>query len=88
MTWMPSRRPPTGHKDNASSDNFDQMGYDCPTSTRRGTTPTASRGAPLLRLRQCEVTPNTPEMVAAMQWVYDYCKDLGPDKVQAFHQPR
>ncbi len=32
----------------------------------------------------CEVTPNNPEVVAAFQWVYDYCAAQGPQELQAF----
>jgi multiple sugar transport system substrate-binding protein len=35
----------------------------------------------------CEVSPDDPPIVAAFQWVQDYCKALGADKVNAFGSP-
>lgn len=35
----------------------------------------------------CEVTPDNEQVVAAFQWVYDYCAKLGPQQVSAFGSP-
>ncbi len=35
----------------------------------------------------CSVTPDDPKIVAAFQWVQDYCKSLGADAVNAFGGP-
>lgn len=42
-----------------------------------------SWGASFFDKEKCEVTPDDPKMVEAMQWIYDYSKEFGPDKMQA-----
>lgn len=32
----------------------------------------------------CQVTPDNPQVLAAFQWVYDYCAELGAQEVNAF----
>lgn len=44
-------------------------------------------GAEFFDQQKCEVTPTDPRMIQASQWVYDFAKDLGPQKAQAFMQP-
>ena len=41
-------------------------------------------GRQFLRRRRCQVTPNNEQVVAAFQWVYDYCAAQGPQELQAF----
>ncbi len=87
MTWDALQEAANAaNKDNSSGDNFDQMGYVPYFNQAWHYTYGFSWGATFFDKEKCEVTPNTPEMVEAMQWVYDYCADLGPDKVQAFIQ--
>jgi len=44
-------------------------------------------GADFYDEQNCEVTPSAPQMVQASQWVYDFAKDVDPQKAQAFMQP-
>jgi multiple sugar transport system substrate-binding protein len=46
-----------------------------------------SWGASFFDQSKCEVTPDDPKMVAASQWVQDYCKDFGTQQVSAFGSP-
>lgn len=72
--------------DNANGDNFETMGYVPYFNQAWHYTYGFSWGASFFDQEACEVTPNTPEMIEAMQWVYDYCAELDPAKVQSFIQ--
>jgi len=45
-----------------------------------------SWGATFFDEENCEVTPNSEEMIAAAQWVYDYSAEFGPERLAAFVQ--
>ena len=72
--------------DNESGDNFATMGFVPYFNQAWHYTYGFSWGAEFFDQEACEVTPNTPEMIEAMQWVYDYCAELDPAKVQSFIQ--
>lgn len=87
MTWDALREAAFAvNVDNESGDNFAQMGYVPYFNQAWHYTYGFSWGADFFDEEACEVTPNTPEMIEAAQWVYDYCEELGPAKVQAFIQ--
>lgn len=87
MTWDMLREAAVATNTNtASGDNYEQMGYVPYYNQAWHYTYGFSWGADFFDEEACEVTPNTPEMIAAMQWVYDFCAELGPSKVQSFIQ--
>lgn len=87
MTWDALKEAAfAANVDNESGDNFAQMGYVPYYNQAWHYTYGFSWGADFFDEEACEVTPNTPEMIAAMQWVYDFCAELDPAKVQAFIQ--
>ncbi len=45
-----------------------------------------SWGADFFDEDNCEVTPNTEEMIAAAQWVADFAAEYGPERLAAFVQ--
>ncbi len=87
MTWDQLKEAAmAANIDNASGDNFEQMGYVPYFNQAWHYTYGFSWGADFFDEEACEVTPNTPEMVEAMQWVYDFVAEMDPAKVQAFIQ--
>lgn len=87
MTWDALKEAANmANIDNESGDNFAQMGYVPYFNQAWHYTYGFSWGADFFNEEGCEVTPNSPEMIEAMQWVYDYCAELDPSKVQAFIQ--
>jgi multiple sugar transport system substrate-binding protein len=87
MTWAAFREAiNTANKDNESGNNFAQMGYVPYFNQAWHYTYGFSWGADFFDEEACEVTPNTPEMIEAMQFVYDWCGEMDPAKVQAFIQ--
>lgn len=87
MTWDALREAAmAANIDSTTSDNYEQMGYVPYFSQASHYTYGFSWGADFFDESSCEVTPNSPEMVEAMQWVYDFCAELDPAKVQSFIQ--
>lgn len=72
--------------DTASGDNFEQMGFVPWFNQGWHYTYGFSWGADFFDEDACEVTPNSDEMIAASQWVYDYAAELNPSKAAAFIQ--
>jgi len=87
MTWDALQESANmANIDNESGDNFAQMGFVPYFNQAWHYTYGFSWGADFFDEEACEVTPNSEEMIAACQWVYDYCAELDPSKVQAFIQ--
>ena len=87
MTWSAFREAiVAANVDNETGDNFAQMGYVPYFNQAWHYTYGFSWGADFFDEEACEVTPNTPEMVEAMQFVYDFVGEMDPAKVQAFIQ--
>lgn len=87
MTWDQLKEAAIATNiDGESGDNFMQMGYVPYFNQAHHYTYGFSWGADFFDEEACEVTPNTPEMIEASQWVYDFCAELDPAKVQAFIQ--
>jgi multiple sugar transport system substrate-binding protein len=87
MTWDQLREAAlAANIDNTRGDTYDQMGYVPYYNQAWHYTYGFSWGVDFFDEETCEVTPNTPEMVDAMQWVYDICAELKPSKTQAFIQ--
>ncbi len=87
MTWDTFREAiNAGNVDNESGDNYAQMGFVPYYNQAWHYTYGFSWGADFFDEEGCEVTPNTPEMIEAMQFVYDWCAEMDPAKVQAFIQ--
>lgn len=87
MTWDQMAEAASAlNIDNADGDNFEQMGY-CPYFGQASPyTYGFSWGADFFDEEGCAVTPDTPEMIASMNWVYDLMTELDPAKVQSFVQ--
>lgn len=47
-----------------------------------------SWGASFYDEAACAVTPDSPQMIEAMQWVYDTCAAMDPNALSAFQAPR
>lgn len=87
MTWTEFKEAVNqANVDGGSGDNFEQMGYVPYYNQAWHYTYGFSWGADFFDEEACEVTPNTPEMIEAMQFVYDWVAELDPAKVQAFIQ--
>lgn len=87
MTWDAFKEAiNAGNVDNESGDNYAQMGYVPYFNQAWHYTYGFSWGADFFDEDACEVTPNSPEMIEAMQFVYDWCAEMDPSKVQAFIQ--
>jgi multiple sugar transport system substrate-binding protein len=87
MTWDAFKEAITAaNTDNESGDNFAQMGFVPYFNQAWHYTYGFSWGADFFDEDACEVTPNTEEMIAAAQFVYDWCAEMDPAKVQAFIQ--
>ncbi len=87
MTWDQLKEAAfAANIDTSSGDTYDQMGYVPYYNQAWHYTYGFSWGTAFFDKEKCEVTPNTPEMVEAMQWVYDICAELNPSKTQAFIQ--
>jgi multiple sugar transport system substrate-binding protein len=74
------------NKESAAGDIFEQAGFVPWFSQGWHYTYGFAWGADFFDEENCEVTPNSPEMVAAAQWVYDYSAEFGPEKLSAFVQ--
>ncbi len=87
MTWDQLREIAlAANVENARGEGYDQMGYVPYYNQAWHYTYGFSWGASFFDKETCEVTPNGPEMVDAMQWVYDLCGELEPSRTQAFIQ--
>lgn len=67
----------------ADSGNFERFGFVPWMEQGWHYTYGFSWGADFFDEEACEVTPDSEQMIAAMQWIYDYSKEFGPDKMQA-----
>lgn len=72
--------------ESSSGDIFEQAGFVPWFSQGWHYTYGFSWGADFFDEENCEVTPNSEEMIAASQWVYDYSKEFGPERMAAFVQ--
>lgn len=70
-----------------SAGNYSQMGFIPWVNQGWHYTYGFSYGGTFFDEASCQVTPDNPQVVAAFQWVYDYCKALGPQQVSAFGTP-
>src|SRR5262245_47564495 len=70
-----------------SNGNFTQMGFVPWVDDGHPYTYGFSYGGKFFDYAACQVTPDDPPIVAALQWVQDYCKALDADKVDAFGGP-
>jgi len=67
-------------------DNFSQVGFVPYFSQGWHYTYGFSWGGEFFDYSACQVTPDNEKVLEAMQWVYDYTKDIGPDALYAFIQ--
>ena len=67
----------------ASSGNYERFGFVPWMEQGWHYTYGFSWGADFFDEEGCEVTPDSAEMIAAMQWIYDYSAEFGPDKMAA-----
>lgn len=74
------------NKEGSSKDIFEECGFVPWFSQGWHYTYGFSWGADFFDYENCEVTPDTEEMIAASQWVYDYSEKYGPDRLAAFVQ--
>ncbi len=68
------------------SGNFTQMGFVPWYNQGQHYTYGFSFGGEFFNQESCEVTPADDEIIQAGQWIYDYAREVGPDKIQAFIQ--
>lgn len=72
------------NKKTADGSNFEQTGFVPWFSQGWHYTYGFSWNGSFYNADECKVTPNDPPIVEAFQWVYDYCKEVGPQALQAF----
>jgi multiple sugar transport system substrate-binding protein len=72
--------------ESASGDIFEQVGFVPWFNQGWHYTYGFSWGADFFDEENCEVTPNTEQMIAASQWVQDYAAEYGPERLAAFVQ--
>jgi multiple sugar transport system substrate-binding protein len=72
--------------ESGSGDIFEQVGFVPWFNQGWHYTYGFSWGADFFDEENCEVTPNSEEMIAASQWVADYAAEFGPSRLAAFVQ--
>ncbi len=87
VTWDRIKEIATKFNKKNAQGNYTQMGFIPWVNQGWHYTYGFSWGGEFFDEAKCEVTPDNPNVVAAFQWVYDYCKELGADKVSAFGTP-
>jgi len=70
-----------------SNGNYTQMGFIPWLNQGWHYTYGFSFGGQFFDYANCQVSPDDANVVAAFQWVQDYCKNLGADAVNAFGSP-
>lgn len=70
-----------------SNGNYSQMGFIPWVNQGWHYTFGFSWGGSFFDAASCEVTPDDPKIVEALQWVQDYCNALDANKVSAFGSP-
>lgn len=74
------------NKEGSSKDIFEECGFVPWFDQGWHYTYGFSWGSDFFDYENCEVTPDTDEMIAASQWIYDYSEKYGPDRLAAFVQ--
>jgi len=72
--------------DKDGGDNYDQLGFVPYFGQGFHYVYGFAFGGTFFDYDKCEVTPDNPKVLEGAQWVYDYCKRYGADKLFAFVQ--
>ena len=86
-TWDAVKEIANGLNEQGPDGNYTRMGFIPWANQGWHYTYGFSWGGEFFDQEACEVTPDNPQVVAAFQWVYDYCQELGAQQVSAFGTP-